>query len=61
MKGKKRLIGIIIALAIALGYFVIPPMIEEAIKGPYTEDVGYYGCPNSKRVKRLNIVKKKVF
>lgn len=57
MKSKKSLIVIIIAIVVAIagGYAVSTSDID--ITDFHIIGAEYYGCPNSKRVNRLNLRK----
>ena len=61
---KKRVIAIILALVATLGLGVLVGCgvknneeLNYPSGGGYEDYVEYYGCPNSKRVKKLNIFK----
>ena len=59
-KGKKRgLIVLLIALAAIAGFSTVTTACSRSCRIPFEDPKAYYGCPNSKRVRKLNLRKSK--
>ena len=56
---KRILIPLIIIAMVAFGASSCGAVMEEPIYNGYPDDmVAYYGCPNSRKVKKLNLMKR---
>ena len=54
---KKILIVVAAVLMLLTGIFAIPQVRTHIIDSVMSEIMSYYGCPNSRRVKKLNLKK----
>lgn len=58
----KKILGIIVIIIVLVSSFFLGKTSEKTNsdeKPKYEDASGYYGCPNSKRIKKLNLFKNK--